>query len=86
MDFDLKERLSRGAAFCGVPLGIGPVSWFGVPAPGEIATLTLSAVAFLGAGIWMFRQWSQSPAEQVLGEAALNEETTPRKDRELINA
>ncbi len=83
---DLK-RLPQGLAFCGVPAGgAGSVeSMLGMPAPGEALSLALALVAFLGAGVWMFRRWGKSPAVQS-PEASPQPAAGPRQEREPVNA
>lgn len=76
------QRLSRGAALCGAPVGGGTVDFLGVPAPGEALTLVLALGAFLGAGVWMFRRWGGSSG--VTTPTAPEAATEAQEERELI--
>ena len=83
--FDLK-RLSRGAALCGAPVGgAGSVDMLGIPASGEILSLTLALGAFVGVGAWMFRRWGKAPAAPVPTGVA-PEAGDPVREREPVNA
>ncbi len=84
---DLRQ-LSQSAALCGAPLGGGSVNLLGTPAPGEVLSLTLAVAAFVGAGVWMFRRWGNSPtAPTATPPAEPSPETAgSEQERELVNA
>ncbi|MBA2443187.1 MAG: hypothetical protein H0V53_12400 [Rubrobacter sp.] len=79
------KQLSRGGAFCGVPLGMSSVNnWLAAPAFGEALSLALVVGAFAGAGVWMFRSWggtAQAP-DGPSPEVA----TEPRREREPVTS
>ncbi len=79
INVDLKQ-LSRNAALCGAPVGGGSINALGVPASGEVLSLTLALGVFVGAGVWMFRQWG--------GPSAANDPsvaTEAQEERELVH-
>lgn len=87
---DTLKQISQGAAFCGVPTGVGSVDMLGNLSPGEVLPPALVLAAFAGVGVWMFRRWgdstsTQAPTEAPLEKASSEETKESQEERELIN-
>lgn len=62
---DGSKQLSRGAAFCGIPVvGFASGSFTGSSTIDSVVPLIVLLGAFLMAGVWMFRRWGSSPEVQ----------------------